>query len=153
MNDYKLTKEKMREIFDELRISYESIDNLFNDDDINYGITFKVHGKLKAINTIKGILYLHHYDFSMNFLVLNIYTLDDDDSNLDTLDIYEVTNEVNSILSNGSFLIKDNKYIYYRSTINCDKDYENLNKELLKKQIDTFVDGLEKLFNIIRFKG
>lgn len=147
MKNYNLIKSKIETIFRDLKIDYEYVD--FQDDDINYLINFNTYGKLKSLNSIKGIIYFHYSDFSMNFIVLNIYNLDDENMDIDTLDIYEAVNDINSELLYGSFLIEDNKHIFYRSSINCGKDYAGFDTQILKRQLDVFADGLVNLFNII----
>lgn len=150
MKKYNLIKSIAETIFKELGIKYEEVN--FNDEDLNYLITFNTYGGLKSLNSIRGVLYFHKNDFTMNFIVLNIYTLDDENNNVDTLDIYEMVNEINSEMLYGSFLIEDNKFIFYRSSINCGINYSGLDKQLLKKQIDIFVEGLIKLFKTIKNK-
>ncbi len=149
MNDT-LIKKKIEKIFSELNIKYENGE--FQDDDINYIITFNTYGKLKSLNSINAVLYLHHMDFSSNLLVPNVFSLRETDESLDTLDIYEVVNEINSDFPYGSFLVVDNTYIFYRSSINCGENYIGLNGLFLKRQLDTFAKGLEQLFMVIRSK-
>ena len=149
MND-KLIKKKIEKIFSELNIKYENGE--FQDDDINYIITFNTYGKLKSLNSINAVLYLHHMDFSSNLLVPNVFSLRETDESLDTLDIYEVVNEINSDFPYGSFLVVDNTHIFYRSSINCGENYIGLNGLFLKRQLDTFAKGLEQLFMVIRSK-
>ena len=82
MNDT-LIKKKIEKIFSELNIKYENGE--FQDDDINYIITFNTYGKLKSLNSINAVLYLHHMDFSSNLLVPNVFSLRETDESLDTL--------------------------------------------------------------------
>lgn len=151
MKNYNLLKDKIEKIFKELKISYEYVD--FDDNDINYIISFNTYGRLKSLNSIRGILYLHHADFSLNLVVPNIYTLSDSDESLDTLDLYEITNDLNSELLYGGFFIEDNKNIFYKSSLNCNNEYIGLNDKILMRQINIFVNGLEKLFTIIKKHG
>lgn len=150
MIEYNSVEKIIEELFKQLKIKYSKLD--LDDDDINYSIKFSTYGKLKLLNYINAIVYFHHSDFSMNFIVFNIYTLNDENYNIDTLDIYEVVNEINSELSGGSFLIKDNKSIFYRSSIYCGNDYSELNANMIKRQIDIFIESLEKLFLILESK-
>lgn len=140
-------KKDVESILNELKVIYTYVD--FEDDDINYLINFNTYGRLKSLNSIGGILYFCHSNFSMNFLVLNIYSYKGDD-----IRVYEAINEVNSQLLYGSFLIDDDdteeKRILYRSSINCGRDYCGLDKSVLKQQLDVFATGLEKLFDLLK---
>lgn len=150
MGKYNSLIDRIENIFDNLNIKFKSID--LDDDDINYIITFNVNKKIKHLNNIDGVLYFHNTDYSMNFLVLNVYNLDDKNNSIDTLDLYESVNDINSLLLNGSFLIEDNKHIFYKSSVNCGEGYYSLDEQLLNRQIDIFIGGLIKLFDILKAK-
>lgn len=150
MKDYSIAKNKIETIFHELKIAYKDID--LQDDDINYIISFGTYGGLKSLKSINGILYLHFSDFSLNFIVLNIYTLGKNDCYIDTLDIYEVVNDINSEILCGKFLVEDNKSIIYKSSINCGDNYIGLDNQVVKKQIDIFLDSLSKMYIILKNK-
>ena len=151
MKDYSSIRDEIEKIFLELKVTYKYVE--FEDDDINYVITFNTYGKLKSLNSVRGVLYLHSIDFSLNLLVPNVFTLSDTDDVIDTLDIYEAVNDINSGLPYGSFLIEENKHIFYRSSINCGENYMGLNEGILKRQLDIFIGGLENLFVVIKRIG
>lgn len=146
MKDYKELKKQIEEYFTELNIKYEYID--LEDNDINYFITFNVSGSLKAMNTISGILYLDLIHCSLSMLVLNIYKFNTED---DIQSFYKILNDVNRDLVCGNFTVtNDLTQIIYRCTIDCGKDFSELGENIIKHQINNFMEGLVNLFNIIK---
>lgn len=141
---------KIEDIFKQLNFLYDKLD--LDDEDINYSIKISTFGKLKVLNHINAIVYFHQLDFSMNIIVFNIFTLNDDNNNIDTLDIYELVNEINSELLCGSYLVLDNKSIFFRSSMYCGSNFSELNASMMKRQIDIFIESLEKLFLILEDK-
>ena len=136
---------KIEQILKELKINYDFLD--LEDDDINYSITFNTSGSLKKLNSINinGILYLHHNDFSLNFIIPNIYVFDKSKENMM---VYDVLNATNCEISYGKFLIyksEDKREVYYSSSINCGNEYELLNTSLVKTQLDMLTNSLSKL--------
>lgn len=148
MKDYSLLKDKIEKIFEELGIEYKSVD--MDDEDINYCIEFKADGPLAAIGVIRGFIYFHHNDYSMNIIITNIYKFENE-RNFSFF--YELINNINIILSYAKFYIPTNKsQIIYRSEISCGNEYECLNENLIRKQISNCTNALEMLLECVRKK-
>ncbi len=147
MKNYDNLKLKMKKIFDSLQIEYSMLE--LNDDDLNYRIQISTIGRLKPLNSITCVLYLCETDMSMNLLVGNIYRVNNE-SNL--LFLYKTINDINMSISNGNFVLTDDspKQIFYRSSVNCGDDFSDLDEELVRYQIISFISALERLLELLK---
>lgn len=138
-------KEKIENIFKELRIKYHEVD--LKDDDLNYWIYINISGRFKAMDTIAGCLYLSSDNYQMCLLVANIYRFAE---NEDVTPFYKIVNDANAY-AHGTFAITgDQKQIIFRNTDYCGEDFSELSIEAVKIQINNFVCGLEKIFDAIK---
>lgn len=143
MKDYSNLSQLVESIYNSLEIKFEKLN--LNDNDLNYILNISTVGKLKLLNTITCLMYFSESDFSMTFIVTNIYIIENT-NNLAA--IYNIINETNSNISNGNFSIytgKENLQIVYRSRAYCGDNFSYLNEKLLKFEIIPFCRELSNL--------
>ena len=139
----KFTSENIEAILKSLNISYEKIN--LSDNDINYLIQYKTHGKLKPLNSISALLYFSSQNHTSNLIVMNIYKIE----NPEVLSVcYKIINSVNLTIAGGSFSIieGEKQQIIYRSTSNFTFD---MGSQLVAKQLDESITAIEKLFELL----
>lgn len=140
-------EDKIETIFKELHIKYKIL-NIPDDDDINYIVNINAFGKLKSLDSIRGIIYFSIDNFTMNLIIPKVYRCGINEG-LDSLDVFEIINDINSSLLYGNFLIEDEE-VYFRSSFNCGENFSILKRDLLENQIDNFFKGLAMLFVLIK---
>ena len=147
MENFENLKSKIEPIFNSLRISYELLK--LEDNDLNYSIRLQMGGKLKQLNSIPCVLYFHIHKPVMSLLVGNIYKVG---TNENLLLLYEIINNMNSKIINGNFILLNDKekQIFYRSSVDCGKDYSQLSPELIKMQLNIFIQALEELLDSLK---
>ncbi len=149
MGQYIEQKIKLEEIFASLNIKYEYQD--LDDEDLNYFIIFDTpEGRLKALKSIGGVLYLSPEYNTLSMLILNVYKFKESD-NIESF--YRIINLVNTKLSYGNFSVYEEKdgesQIIYRCSIHCGNDFSVLDEQMVKSIIVNFVLGLDELFEHI----
>ena len=112
---------------------------------IKYKISFNTYGELKNLNVI-GAVFLWDEDFTFNFIISNVYKIQDSD---ELLKYFQIVNKANDYANIGNFGVFDNKKIVYKSSTECEKGYRDLTEELIKKHISAFSDNVLYLFNLI----
>lgn len=139
--------DKIESIFKSLHITYKILD--LEDKDINYFIQVSTIGKLKSLNSISCMLYLKEIDHSLNIVVANIYKIK---QNENVLEIYELINTLNLKIASGNFMIYGDapKQIIYKSSVNCGDNFLELDENLVKFQIVSFISYLEDLLDQLK---
>ena len=93
-----------------------------------------------------GAVFLWDEDFTFNFIISNVYKIQDSD---ELLKYFQIVNKANDYANIGNFGVFDNKKIVYKSSTECEKDYTDLTEELIKKHILAFSDNILYLFSLI----
>ena len=148
MTMHNATKEKIEKIFKNLNVKYEQNNKIPNDKlekILNYKISFNTYGELKYLNIIGAIL-LWNEDFSLDFLVSNLYKIEDED---ELLECFQIVNKANDHAYIGKFGVFNDEMIVYRSSSECGDGYVDLTEDLIKKHISAFSSNLLYLFNLI----
>ena len=139
----KFTFENIEAILESINISYEKIN--LPDNDINYLIQYKTHGKLKPLNSISALLYFSLENHTSNLIVMNIYKIE----NPEVLSVcYKIINSVNLTIAGGAFSITEGEkqQIIYRSTSNFTFE---LGSQLISQQLDESITAIEKLIELL----
>jgi hypothetical protein len=137
--------------FNNLGVEFERIDKT----DCAYLVKVAANDLFKNIGTIS---FLYFWDEEENCLILyvgNIYKFSGDN---ELLKIYEIVNDLNTIVDFGSFQIsksstKNKKQITYRICLSTNTKIYKLDENTIKAQIDTALQSLNYGLRYMKIKG
>lgn len=131
-------KEKLEEIFKAEEIDFKLLD--FDDDDINYGITFDASDIVPYLGDLDCILYVDTKKYRLCIMMGGIYTFDDKDTDEYAL---KICNEVNQLMAYGG------KVVYFDNTKNLAyidnfflSEISELNTKLIRKLLVSLMASL-----------
>lgn len=148
MKSFDSLKSKIESIFTSLNIDYTCFNQ--NETDLYYVISIEALGKLKPLDSITCIIYTSNSDCTLNFLVANIYSIDESKN---PLMLYEPVNEMNIHNIVGRFMVlseKRRRQIAYISTAYCGHDFSRLNENFMEYQIKIFMSYIDELFALLK---
>lgn len=133
-------------ILTDLNYSFNKL-SFDNDDDINYDVSINTTGFLSKLQSINVLIYLNFSSYSIHILIGNIYRFD---QNEDMNPFYKKVNDANEIISGGSFTVNERlRQILYSSSIYCGNEFSELSVNKVKLLIDSAMNNLIVLLNII----
>ncbi len=147
----------------------EDIVNLLENSFNNFGVKFERIDKTDCVYLVKvsannsfknigPISFLYFWDEEEKCLVLyigNIYKFSEDD---ESFKIYEIINDLNTIVDFGSFQIaksttKKKKQVTYKICLSTNTDIYKLDEKIIKAQIETALQSLNCALRYMKIKG
>lgn len=147
----------------------EDIVNLLEKSFNNFGIKFERIDKTDCVyfvkvatnesfKNIRTISFLYFWDEKENCLILYISNIYKFSKNNELLKIYEIINDLNTIIDFGSFQITESaidkqKEVIYRICISTNTEIYKLNENTIKAQIDIALRDLNYGLRYMKLKG
>lgn len=143
--NYDLVKNKFEESLKSLKITFKVLD--LEDDDINYEVYFSVPKLSKSLGSLQGVMFANLIENSITLIVVNIYNIP---SKKNITPFYKLVNDVNNIIAHGKFSVKkDIRQIFYRASIDCGENFQDLTAKKIQLLIDDFGENIMPLFMTI----